>query len=156
MFDELSSDQLVEELATQAAHVSAGIARLVELATACGERVPLALDGSSFPGWLAWRCGVLPREARAVERVGKALAELPLIRAAFSRGELSFAKVQTLTRIAAPGSEERLLELAAVLTASQLERSVGAFRQLTKEQAADQQADEFLHYFWTDEGLLSL
>src|SRR5215468_5831509 len=64
MFDELSSDQLVEELAAQAAHVSAGIARLVELATACGERVPLALEGSTFPGWLAWRCGVLPREAR--------------------------------------------------------------------------------------------
>jgi len=41
-----------------------------------------------------------------------------MIRAAFSRGELSYAKVRALTRVADEGSEEELLELARCMTAS--------------------------------------
>jgi hypothetical protein len=58
-------------------------------------------------------------------RVARRLSELPLIHAAFARGERSYAKVRALTRVAQPGSEEELLELALALTAAQLERAVG-------------------------------
>ncbi len=49
-----------------------------------------------------------------------------MIHAAFARGELSYAKVRALTRVATPDSEEELLELARALTAAQLERTVRA------------------------------
>ena len=42
------------------------------------------------------------------------------------RGELSFAKVRALTRVATSESEGALLELALCSTATQLERTVRA------------------------------
>src|SRR5438477_6006440 len=152
----LSEEQLEEELAAQAAHVDAGVCRLLELAAECERRMPWADDGTTFAAWLAWRCSLLPRQAREHERVGKRLAELPMIRSAFARGEVSYAKVSVLTRIAESETEERLLELAEVMTASQLQRAVGAYRQLSREEAAEQHKREFLDYFWTDDGSLSL
>src|SRR5207253_3407031 len=122
----------------------AGLCRLVELAAECERRMPWAGDGTTLAAWLAWRCSLLPRQAREHERVGKRLAELPLLRGAFARGELSYAKVSVLTRIAQPETEQRLLELAEVMTASQLQRAVGAYRQLGKEEASEQHEREFL------------
>ena len=62
--------------------------------------------------WLAWRCALTPRAAREHVRVARRLPELPLVHAAFARGELSYAKVRALTRVATAGNEEELLELA--------------------------------------------
>ena len=152
----LSEEQLEEELAAQAAHVDAGLCRLLELAAECERRMPWADEGTTFAAWLAWRCSLLPRQAREHERVGKSLAELPMIRSAFARGEVSYAKVSVLTRIAESETEERLLELAEVMTASQLQRAVGAYRQLSRKEAAEQHEREFLDYFWTDDGSLSM
>jgi hypothetical protein len=151
----LSQDQLVDELAAQAAHVDAGLARLVALVAECERRPNLGI-GTTFATWLAWRCSLAPRQAREHERIAKALAELSLIREAFARGELSYAKVAVVTRIATAESEEQLLELAKALTASQLERAVGVYRRVTREEAAEQQAREFLSWFWTEDGSLSL
>jgi hypothetical protein len=152
----LSEEELERELREQAAHVDAGLCRLLELAAECERRLSWGGDGTTFAAWLAWRCSLSPRQAREHARVGKRLAALPLIRAAFSRGEVSYAKVSALVRIAEPASEERLLDLAAVLTASQLERCLAAYRQLSAAEAAEQHEREFLHYFWSEEGWLSL
>jgi hypothetical protein len=154
--EDLSEEQLEQELAAQAAHVDAGLCRLVELAAECERRLPRADEGTTFAGWLAWRCSLLPRQAREHERIGKRLAELPLTHGAFARGELSYAKVSVLTRIAEPETEERLLELAAAMTASQLERAIGAYRQLSREEASDQQEREFLRCVWSEDGSLSM
>jgi hypothetical protein len=67
--------------------------------------------------------------------VAEALRELPAIRAAFARGELTYAKVRALVRVATPSSEASLLELAGLLTASQLERALRAFQRLATENA---------------------
>jgi Domain of unknown function (DUF222)/HNH endonuclease len=152
----LSADELERELAAQAAHVDAGLCGLLELVAECERRLPLALEGTTFAGWLAWRCSLLPRQAREHERIGKRLAELPLTHGAFARGELSYAKVSVLTRVAEPECEEQLIELAGVMTASQLERAIGALRRLSREEARAQQEREFLDYFWTEEGWLSV
>jgi len=132
------------------------LCRWLELAAECERRLPWGGDGTTFASWLAWRCSLLPRQAREHERIGKRLAELPATRAAFSRGELSYAKVSVLTRIAEPETEERLIEVAEAMTASQLERAVGAYRQLAREEAAEQQEREFLRYDWTDDGSFSM
>jgi hypothetical protein len=151
----LSREELERELREQAAHVDAGVCRLLELAAECERRLNWSGDGTSFAAWLAWRCSLSARQAREFDRIGKRLGELPLIHAAFSRGELSFAKVSVLVGVAAPDTERELVGLAEVLTASQLGRCVGAYRRLAREQAADQQQREFLHYVWAEEGWLS-
>src|SRR3954447_25298875 len=72
--------------------------------------------------WLSWQCGLAPGPAREHLRVARALPALPAIRAAFAAGRLSYSKVRALTRIAAPDSEQALLDLAGVCTAAQLDR----------------------------------
>jgi Domain of unknown function (DUF222)/HNH endonuclease len=160
MFDQdssaLSKEELERELAEQAAHVDAALCRLVELAAVCEERLDWSGDGATFARWLAWRCSLLPRVARDHERIGKALTELPLIRAVFARGELSYGKVSVLVGVAEPATEAELLELAQALTASQLARCVAAYRRVSAAEAADRQEQEFLHCFWSDEGWLEL
>jgi hypothetical protein len=53
---------------------------------------------------------------------------MPLVRAAFADGELSYSKVRALTRAAGSEDEAQLLELARRSTASQLERAVRGLR----------------------------
>jgi hypothetical protein len=151
-----SEEDLERELREQAAHVDAGLCRLVELAAECEQRLSWAGDGTTFAGWLAWRCSLAPRQAREHARVGQRLGELPLIRAAFARGELSYAKVSVLVGVAEAASEARLLELAEALTASQLARCVAAYRRVSTAEAAEQQEREFMDCFWSQEGWLVL
>ncbi len=76
--------------------------------------------------------------------MARRLPELPLIHEAFSRGELSYAKVRALTRVATAENEEELRELASFMTAAQLERSVRAYRRVTTAEACEQQEDAYL------------
>jgi hypothetical protein len=86
--------------------------------------------------------------------VARRLAELPLIRAAFARGALSFSKVRALTRIAEPDSEEDLLELARHATAAQLDRIVRATQRVTAAEADENYRESFLTWAWDDHGCL--
>src|SRR4051794_21426037 len=78
--------------------------------------------------WLSWQCGLAPGPAREHVRGARALPGLPVIAAAFAAGRLSYSKVRALTRIAAPDSEQALLNLALVSTAAQLDRVARAWR----------------------------
>jgi hypothetical protein len=148
--------RLVEELAAQAAQVEAGVCRLLELVAECREHVDWGGDGTTFAAWLAWQCSLSPRQAREYERVAARLDELPEIHDAFACGELCFAKTSAVMLIAEPETEPELLELAKATTVSQLNRAAGAYRALSLEQAADQQAREFVHHHWTEDGLLAM
>ena len=88
--------------------------------------------------------------------MARRLPELPLIHEAFSRGELSYAKVRALTRVATAENEEELLELASFMTAAQLERSVRAYRRVTTAEACEQQEDAYLSVFWEPDGSLEI
>ena len=121
--------ELEDELATLSSHLSAGMARWLELLA----EFDLRLGWRAWGGcsrWLAWRCGLDSRTVRERVRVARALGGLPSIRAAFGRGELSYAKVRALTRVSAPANEDELLELAGELTAGQLERALSAARRV--------------------------
>jgi Domain of unknown function (DUF222) len=120
-----------------------------------GDRPARAGDGGCTSAeWLAWRCGLTPRTAREHVRIARCLRELPLIRAAFRRVELSYAKVRALTRVAAVETEEELLELACGLTAAQLERALRAYRRVTTEDADAVQAAAYLEWYWDKDGSL--
>ena len=147
--------ELVNELATLSAHISAGMCRWLELVGEFDRRGEWTAWGhGSCAEWLGWRCALTPRSAREHVRVARALPALPLVRAAFSRGELSYAKVRALTRVAEPRKEAELLELAKVMTASQLERALGAYRRVTTEDARDLHEREHLEWYWDEDGSL--
>jgi hypothetical protein len=145
--------ELEDELASLSSHLSAGMARWLELLA----EFDLRLGWKAWGGcsrWLAWRCGLDGRTARERVRVARALGGLPLIRAAFGRGELSYAKVRALTRVEAPANEDELLELAGELTAGQLERALSAARRVDPVLAGRVQEAERLSWTWAADGSL--
>jgi len=72
---------------------------------------------SNCAEWLAWRCDLSMSTAREKVRVAHALKSLPKVCRAFSVGELSYAKVRELTRVANRDNEERLVDFALRHTA---------------------------------------
>ena len=111
----------------------------------------------SMAHWLSWHAGIDIGAAREQVRTARALEVLALTAERFGRGELSYSKVRALTRIATPGTEADLIEIAATATASQLERFVQAYRRsLVAEEAAAERAIERrrLSWSWDDDGSL--
>jgi hypothetical protein len=95
--------------------------------------------------WLHWRTGIDLGAAREKVRVARALALLPHISAAMQIGQLSYAKVRALTRIATPANDARLVDLARAATAAQVERLVRAWRRVDQAEAAQQTEHRHLH-----------
>jgi hypothetical protein len=86
-------------------------------------------DGiQSTAHYLAWACAMNATVAREHVRVARALRELSRTKELFRQGRLSYSKVRELTRLAGVVAEDELCELALELTASQLARTVSAFR----------------------------
>jgi Domain of unknown function (DUF222)/HNH endonuclease len=104
--------------------------------------------------WVSWQCGVAPGVAREHVRVARRLVQLPLIRAAFAEGELSYSKVRTLTRVENVEDEAELLRLARYATASQLERLLRAYRRVVRAErgAADGRPERWLECAHDDDG----
>jgi Domain of unknown function (DUF222)/HNH endonuclease len=90
--------------------------------------------------WLHWRTGFDLGASREKVRVARALPALPRIALAMERGQLSYAKVRALTRVATPENEAALLNVALAGTAAQVERFVRARRRV--DRATDAQVDE--------------
>jgi Domain of unknown function (DUF222)/HNH endonuclease len=149
---DLSVAELEDELAALSSHLYAGMCRWLELVAEIDRRGEFA--GCTTAEWLAWRCGLMPRTAREHVRVARRLVELPALRHAFSRGEISYAKVRALVRIAERENEEDLLELADDMTAAQLERAMRAHRRVTMDGAAFAQAAAHLVWSWGEDGSL--
>ncbi|CCH90867.1 HNH endonuclease [Modestobacter italicus] len=111
---------------------------------------------TSCAHWLAWKCSLTPGTARQHVRVARALGELPVIAAAFASGELSYSKVRALTRVAEPATEAELVEFARHATASQVERTVRAWRR-ADDVDAGRVRDRRRFTWWTeDDGMISL
>lgn len=110
--------------------------------------------------WLNWKCGLSPRAAREHLRVGHALAQLPILRAAFARGELSYSKVRALTRFATTETDAELVALAPYATAAQLDRLAGHHGRVARvpgeDEAATRDRRHHLHAFWDDDDMLVL
>ena len=149
----MSREGLEDAIAVIASHVYAGTCRWLELVGELDARMGGEdLGGLECGQWLAWCCGLAPRTAREYVRVARTLRELPLIRQAFSSGELSYAKVRALTRVAEGHSEGELLELAGALTAAQLERTARAYRRVGLREARDLQEREYVTSWFDDDG----
>src|SRR5262249_54997439 len=83
-------------------------------------------------------------------RVARALGSLPRLAQALARGELSYAKVRALTRVATPETEERLLVVGRAGTADHVERIVRGWRRM------DRKAEAALHVFQGEDGMVTV
>src|SRR5256885_14740546 len=126
--DSTALDRLGDEIAELSAHLEAATARLLDLIREFDASGGWNTGFSSCAAWLAWRVGFAPGAAREHVRVARALGTLPLLAHALARGELSYAKVRELTRVATPETEERLLAVGRAGTAAHVERIVRGWR----------------------------
>src|SRR6266536_3976573 len=121
-------DRLGDEIAELSAHVEAATARLLDLIREFDARGGWNSGFRSCAAWLSWRVGLDLGAARERVRVARALGTLPLLAQALARGELSYAKVRALTRVATPETEARLLGVGRAGTAAHVERIVRGWR----------------------------
>ena len=92
------------------------------------------LGFQSCAHWLNFNCGFGLNSARERLRVAHAMANLPKIDEAFSKGALSYSKARAITRIADASNEDYLLMVATHGTAHHVERLVTQYRRAEKLQ----------------------
>ncbi len=134
---------LGEAIASLAAGIHAATYRLLTLLRAFDEREGWNNGFVSCAHWLHWRTGIDLGASREKVRVARALAALPRISWAMEHGELSYAKVRALTRVATAENEAALLDVAMCATAAHVERFVRGWRRV--DRASEAQDDERRH-----------
>ena len=153
-------DRLGDEIAELSAHLDAATARLLDLIREFDARGGWNTGFRSCAAWLAWRVGLDLGAARERVRVARALETLPALAEALARGELSYAKVRALTRVATPATEARLLAVGRAGTAAHVERIVRGWRRVDRQaearEAARQHAARALHVYQDEDGTMVL
>ncbi|WP_138734988.1 HNH endonuclease signature motif containing protein [Modestobacter excelsi] len=150
-------DELGDRICAGAVQLAAATSAWLRLVAEFDERGGWHGVGiTSCAHWLAWKCALTPGTARQHVRVARALRGLPVTAAAFASGELSYSKVRALTRVAEPGTEGELVEFARHATASQVERTVRAWRR-ADDVDAGRVRDRRRFSWWTEEdGMISI
>ncbi len=154
----MSTERIADEVTTLAAEIYAATCRWLQLVAEFDRREAyLDWDCHSTAQWVAWRCSISERAARDHVRVARRLTELPLVRGAFACGRLSYSKARAIARVAEPGNEEQLVELARNATASQLERVVRGYRRAVSASEAER-IEERRHvtHSWDEDGTFVL
>src|SRR6201981_1509575 len=115
--DPVPLERVEAEICELAGHLAAATCRfLVLLGDFDARRGWASWEMTSCAAWLSWKCQMSSGTAREHVRVARALRELPVIRAEFGAGRLSYAKVRALTRIATPATEAGLAEPGGPVT----------------------------------------
>jgi hypothetical protein len=136
MKPETPVEQLGEDIAALASRLHAATYELLVMLRQFEEQSGWNNGFLSCAHWLSWRTGIDMGAAREKVRVARALPGLPRLSGALQRGEISYAKVRALTRVATPANEQRLLDLAYTATASQVERVARAWRRCDRLEEA--------------------
>src|SRR5437660_3282023 len=151
-------ERLGDEIAELSAHLDAATARLLDLIREFDARGGWNNGFRSCAAWLSWRVGLDIGAARERVRVAHALETLPRLAQALARGELSYAKVRALTRIATPEIEERLLKVGLAGTADHVERIVRGWRRVDRKVEVEETARRHKHrtvqFYHDDDGMV--
>src|SRR5947199_7151988 len=151
-------DRLADEIAELSAHLDAATAQLLDLIREFDARDGWNTGFCSCAAWLSWRVGLDPGAARERVRVARALGTLPRLAQALACGELSYAKVRALTRVATSETEERLLGVGRAGTAEHVERIVRAWRRVDRNAEAAEAAmlhkSRALHVYQDEDGMV--
>lgn len=154
-----NNEDLSNEITRLSGHINAANYRFLKLLAALVERGAWAGYGIKPPAhWLNYHCGISLGPAREKVRVAQCLQSLPLIDAAFGKGEISYSKVRAMTRAATPENEDFLLNIARYGTASHVEKLVRKYEQVErlskdKHGKTQQEARAFSTHY-DDDGML--
>jgi hypothetical protein len=153
-------DRLGDEIAELSAHLDAATARLLALIREFDARGGWNTGFRSCAAWLSWRVGLDLGAARERVRVARALGTLPLLAQALARGELSYAKVRALSRVATPETEARLLAFGRAGMAAHVERIVRGWRRVDRlaetRETSRRHASRALHVYPDEDGMVVL
>jgi 5-methylcytosine-specific restriction endonuclease McrA len=153
-------DRLGDEIAELSAHLDAATARLLALIREFDARGGWNTGFRSCAAWLSWRVGLDLGAARERVRVARALETLPLVAQALAGGQVSYAKVRAITRVATPETEARLLAVARAGTAAHVERIVRGWRWVDRRAEAREttlrHAGRALHVHQDEDGMVVL
>ena len=153
-------EQLGAEIAELSAHLDAATARLLDLIREFDAREGWNNGFRSCAHWLSWQVGLDLGTARERVRVARALGTLPRIARALAGGEVSYAKVRAITRVATQETEERLLAVAQAGTAEHVERIVRGWRRVDRiaeaRETARQHTSRALHVYQDEDGTVTL
>ena len=153
-------DRLGDEIAELSGHLEAASARLLDLIRDFDTRGGWNNGFRSCAEWLSWRVGLDLGAAREKVRVARALATLPRLAQALAHGELSYAKVRALTRVATPETEERLLAIGRAGTAEHVERIVRGWRRMDRkaerDEATRQHTSRALYVYPAEDGTVTI
>src|SRR5262245_16561640 len=129
-------DRLGDEIAVLSVHLEAATARLFDLIRQFDAEGGWNNGFRSCAHWLCWRVGLDLGAAREKVRVARALGTLPRLAESLACGELSYAKVRALTRVATPETEGQLLTIGSTGTAENVERIVRGWRYMDRKAEA--------------------
>src|SRR5262249_15795736 len=153
-------DRLGDEIAELSAHLDAATGRLLDLIREFDAQGGWGNGFRSCAAWLSWRIGLDIGAARERVRVARALGSLPRLARALARGELSYAKVRALTRVATPETEERLLAVGRAGTADHVERIVRGWRRMDRKAEAAETARRHtcraLYVYQDEDGMVTV
>jgi 5-methylcytosine-specific restriction endonuclease McrA len=151
-------DRLGDKIAELSAHIDAATASLLDLIREFDARGGWNHGFRTCAHWLTWRVGLDLGAARERVRVARALGALPLLSDALARGELSYAKVRALTRVAKPEIEERLLAVGKAGTACHVERIVRGWRRVDAaaeaRETTQRHKSRALHVYQDEDGMV--
>ncbi len=145
--------ELRRAVTDMAARINLADWRFVKLIAAM-ERIRSWREGGycSLGNWLDHRCGLGPCASRERIRIGRALARLPHIDAAFRDGAISYSKVRAITRVATPHTDAMLLAIAEGSSAAQLESLVRTCERVggSRRRRASSEERRSLNWYYED------
>jgi hypothetical protein len=158
--EERPLDQLEREICELAAHIAAATCRWLLLIAEFDRREGWGQWGSlTCAHWLSWRCGIGIRAAREHVRVARALEGLPLVRAAFATGELTYTKARALTRVAIAETEADLVTIARHATGAQLDKLALSYTRairVSEQDLEEQEQQQRLAVNWQADGSFAI
>ena len=129
-----SLDQLEEDIISLSSHINAAEYEFLVLVREFDLRQGWrAYHFNNCAEWLNMKCGIAPGTAREKLRVANALFDLTATSSAFQKGDLSYSKARSLTRVATPETEKNLLDYAIPATALQVEDHCRELRNVQRD-----------------------
>ncbi len=153
--------ELQDRIGVLAARIHAATAELVTLTAELDDDGAWAESGMrSCAHWLSINIGVDLYTGGEMVRAGHALESLPLLRAAFEDGRLSFDKIRAVTRVATPVDDEVWTSMALHASGAQLARICRGVRQALDvddpRRAGDALLNRGVRTWWRDDGMFQL
>ena len=148
-WERVSKSPAGDRLAVRFARLSGELAAICDLIVKADVGQEFLADGSpTMTQWLSARFGIDPSFGRRLVKVAHRLQDLPVLKARFASGALSFHAVELLSEMATPETEDDLIETAGDLDLADLERMLRCADPPSSEDAVDSHQNRWLSTQW--------